>query len=119
MSKKFELLTRPRMRALAPNEVLQEHGIKYEKLQNGDGRFTISIRADGARIHRVIGLESHGVTREDAEKVISQLKTDATHDRLGLPKARKRHLTFEECAMTYLQKLKESDGKNIEKKNHI
>lgn len=116
MSKKFELLTRPNMRALAPKKVLQEHGIKYEKLPNGDGRFTVSIRVDGKRIHRVVGLESHGISREDAEKVIGQLKTDATHDRLGLPKARKRHLSFEECALEYLQRLKDSDGKNIYKK---
>lgn len=116
MSKRFELLTRPRMRALAPGKALSEHGIKYEKLPNGDSRFTVAFRADGKRIHRVVGLESHGITREDAEKVVAQIKTDASHDRLNLPKARKRHMTFEECASIYIQRLKESDGKNIEKK---
>ncbi len=116
MAKKYELLTRPALRALAPGQSISEHGIKYEKLANGDGRFLVAFRADGRRIHRVVGLESHGTTREDAEQAIAQIKTDASHDRLGLPKSRKRHLTFRECSDLYLKMLAASDGKNILKK---
>lgn len=42
-----------RLRALAPGETLSEHEIKYEKLADGDGRFSVAFRADSQRIHRV------------------------------------------------------------------
>jgi integrase len=117
MSKRFELLTRPAMRALAPGQAITEHGIKFERLRNGDGRFTVAFRADGRRILRVVGVESEGVTRSTCEELIAQIKTDARADRLNLPKARKRHMNFEEAANIYIQRLKDSDGKNIAKKD--
>lgn len=117
MTKRFELLTRPAMRALMPGQVITEHGIRFERLPDGDGRFSVAFRADGKRIHRVLGKESEGVTRSHAEKLIEQLKTEARTDRLNLPQGRKRAMDFEEAATVYLQRLKESDGKNIAKKD--
>ena len=120
MTKRFELLTRPKMRALGLNQAITEHGIKYERLPSGDGRFSVEFRADGKRIHRTVGLESEGVTRSEAEAVIEQVRTDARSDRLNLPAGRKRKLGFEEATATYLQRLKDSDGKNVVKKeSHI
>jgi integrase len=116
MSKKFDVLTRPNMRKLEPGQRLQEHGIIFERLLNGDGRFIVNIRVDTKRIHRTVGLESEGVTRESAEKFVEQARTDARHERLSLPKGRKTILGFEEASQKYIARLRESDGKDIDKK---
>jgi len=70
MVARFTRLTRPAMRKLAPGRRLHQHGIAYEKLPNGDGRFLVNVMVDGQRVHRVVGLESAGVTREKAEQLI-------------------------------------------------
>ena len=116
MTIKFQKLTRTNMRALIENQNISEHGIVFERLTNGDGRFLINIMVDGKRVHRVLGKESEGVTRQQAEEFIAKMRTDARHDRLNLPKGRKLTLSFEEAAEKYLEKLKEEDGKNISKK---
>ena len=41
------------------------------------GRYTISVMVDGRRIHRVVGKESEGVTRLEAEELIAKLRTDS------------------------------------------
>jgi hypothetical protein len=69
-----------------PGEKLTEHGITFERLPKGDGRYTINIMLDGVRVHRVIGKESDGVTREQAENFIEQTRTDARKGRLNLPR---------------------------------
>lgn len=66
------------------------------------------------RIHRLIGRESEGVTRQQAEDYIAQVRTDARRQRLELPQGRKTPLSFEEVANRYIQRLPESDGKNID-----
>ena len=104
------------MRALIENQTISEHGIIFERLKNGDGRFLINIMVDGKRVHRVLGKESEGVTRQQAEEFVEKLRTDARHDRLNLPKGRKLTLSFEEAAEKYPEKLKEEGGKNILKK---
>lgn len=116
MTIKFQKLTRTTMRALTENQTISEHGITFERLKNGDGRFLINIMVDGKRVHRVLGKESEGVTRQQAEEFIAMMRTDARHDRLNLPKGRKLTLCFEEAAENYLEKLKEEGGKNISKK---
>lgn len=68
---------------------------------------------DGQRIHRVVGRESDGVTRTQAEEFIEKVRTDARHDRLALPKGRKVALSFKDAGIKYMQKLRESDGKNL------
>ncbi len=118
MAKKFDKLTRPAMRALQPGQELNEHGIRYTKLKTGDARFTVDIKVDGRRIHRVIGLESEGVTRQQAEEFIEQTRTESRQDRLNLPKGRKVSLNFKKAADDYLERLKQSGGEDIKSKTH-
>jgi integrase len=110
---KFKLLTRPTMRKLEEGFTLHEHGIIFERLSNGDGRFTINVMVDGERIHRVLGRESEGVTREQAENFIQTVRSEARQGRLNLPKSRKLTLSFRNAAEQYIRKLIESDGKDI------
>ena len=116
MAKTFTKLTRPSMRKLKTGEKLTEHGITFERLQDGDGRFTVNIMVDGQRIHRTVGRESDGTTRTQAEDFISSARSDAKHDRLTLPKGRKVALSFRQAAKKYLSRLKEEGGKDITKK---
>jgi integrase len=117
MAIKFEKLTRPNLRKLAVGEKIEEHGIYFERLASGDGRFTINIMVDGQRIHRVVGKESEGVTRQQAEDLISNFRTDARHGRLNLPKGRKTAFSFKEAAEKYLKKLTEEGGNDLTKKS--
>ena len=94
MAKTFEKLTRPSMRRLSLSQKITEHGISFARTKNGDGVFTINVMVDGRRIHRVIGRESEGVTRTQAEDFIAQVRTEARQDRLGLPQGRKIVLNF-------------------------
>jgi integrase len=116
MALKFEKLTRPKVRKLQGGQKIMEHGITFERFVNGDGRYTINIMVDGQRIHRVIGRESEGVTRKQAEDFIEQIKTDARKGRLNLPKGRKTILGFRQAVEKYLAKLKEEGGSDIFKK---
>jgi len=116
MALKFNKLTRINIRKVQPCEKLQEHGISFERLQNGDGRYTVNIMVDGIRVHRVIGTESEGVTRKQAEDFIEQVRTDARKERLNLPKGRKVVVGFREAAEKYLKKLEKEGGKDIKKK---
>jgi hypothetical protein len=93
---KFTKLTRNNMRKLLPNETINENGIIFERLVNSDGRFSVNIMVDGQRVHRIIGKESDGTTRTQAEELIAKLRTDARHGRLNLPKGRKLAFSFTE-----------------------
>ncbi|WP_241656621.1 tyrosine-type recombinase/integrase [Sphingomonas oligophenolica] len=68
---------------------------------------------DGHRIHRVVGRESEGVTREQAERAIESFRTKAREGRLDLPQGRKAHQSFADAADEYIKRLEESDGKNV------
>jgi hypothetical protein len=81
-----------------PATTLNEHGITFERQANGDGVFTVNFMVDGQRIHRVIGRESDGTTRTQAEEFIDKARQDAKAGRLNLPKGRKLALTFSEAA---------------------
>ncbi len=116
MSRKFFKLKRVSMRKLELGSALSEHGITFDRLPDGDGRFTVNIMVDGQRIHRVIGRESERVTRQQAEDYIESVRTDARHGRLNLPKGRKLTLGFRQAAIKYLEKLEEEGGKDIPKK---
>lgn len=118
MAIKFSKITRVNQRNLIAGEKLEEHGITFEKLKNGDSRYIINIMVDGQRIHRVVGKESEGVTRLQAEELIAKFRTDARHGRLNLPKGRKLQFTFAEAAKKYLQKLEEEGGKDIAAKTY-
>ena len=50
MAKTFTKLTRPAMRKLANGDKLNEHGITFERLANGDGVFTVvALAVNGMR----------------------------------------------------------------------
>jgi len=112
MALRFSRLDRPAIRRLKLGEKIIEHGIIAERLADGDLRYSVNVMVDGKRIHRVIGKETDGVTRTQAEEFIEQVRTDARSDRLSLPKRRKLQLTFTAAADLYLKKLKEIDGKD-------
>lgn len=116
MSIKFTKITRANQRNMKAGDKLDEHGITFERLSNGDGRYKINIMVDGQRIHRVVGKESEGVTRLQAEELIATYRTDARHGRLNLPKGRKLQFTFAEAAKKYLAKLAEEGGRDIKAK---
>lgn len=118
MASRFVKLTRAAMRALPAKQRICEHGIVYEKLPSGDGRFYVNLMIDGQRIFRSAGQESAGVTREQVEKLVEQLRSDARHERLNLPKGRKLRLTFKAAAKDYLAKLEESGGLDLQKKRY-
>lgn len=112
MALQFNRLTRLAIRKLTPGEQIAEHGITFERLAQGDGRYTVNVMIDGQRVHRVIGKESAGVTRTQAEDFIETARTDTRTGRLNLPKGRKLALGFREAAAQYLQKLEEEGGKD-------
>lgn len=77
------------MRKLTAGQALAEHGIHFERLADGDGRYIVNIMVDAQRIHRVIGKESDGTKRTQAEEFIAKAKQDAKAGRLNLLKGRK------------------------------
>lgn len=118
MALKFTRLTRPAVRALKSGERINEHGIVAERQRNGDCRYSINIMVDRQRIHRVIGKESEGVTREQAERTIEAIRTKSREDRLDLPTGRKTHRTFSEAAQEYLSRIEHhpKHGRNLRRK---
>lgn len=113
---KFQRLTRIAARRLEPGQRLAEHGIEFERLANGDGRYSVNVMVDRVRVHRVVGLESDGVTRTQAEELVSRLRTEAREQRLNLPKGRKVALGFARAATAYLERLEAARGNNLDKK---
>ena len=118
MSKTFIKLTRPAMRKLAAGDKFNEHGITFARQANSDGVFSVNVMVDGQRIHRVIGRESDGTTRTQAEEFIDKARQDAKAGRLNLPKGRKLALTFSDAASQYLAKLVQEDGKDLPMKGY-
>jgi integrase len=120
MALKFNRLTRPAIRGLEVGDRIAEHGITAERLGNGDVSYSIGIMVDGQRIHRVVGRESEGVTREQAERLIEKFRTDARAGRLDLPQGRKLHRSFAEAGEEYLTRLEDTDGKDMaNKRRHL
>lgn len=116
MTLQFKKLTRLAVRRLKPGETIKEHGITFDRVEHGDGRFTVRFMVDGILVHRVVGKESEGVTRKQAEDYIENAKADARAGRLNLPKGRKLALGFRDAAKQYLARLKEEGGKDIKMK---
>ena len=114
MAIRFSNLTRPNIRRLKPGDRITEHGISAECLSDFDIRYSVNVMVDGHRIHRVIGRESDGTTRSQAEDFIQKARTDARDGRLSLPKGRKTQLSFSAAAAIYLRKLEEVGGKDYE-----
>lgn len=112
-------LARLSLRKLLPGQKVSEQGVAFERLANGDGRWSFNIMVDGVRIHRTVGVESDGVTREYVLAVIEKLRTEAREGRLGLPKGRKVGFTFTVAANLYLEELARSGGKDLTNKQTI
>lgn len=120
MATSFSRLRRAQIRALSVNNKVTERGISARKLSNGDVRWSVNIMVDGKRIHRVVGLESEGVTRSQAEQFIEKTRSAARENRLSLPKGRKLSLTFDTAADIYLSKLREISGKDyVNNEQHL
>ena len=73
---------------------------------------------DGKRIHRVVGKESRGTTRTQAEDYINKLYNEAKEDRLNLPKGRKNSLNFSQAFNQYIEVIEQTNGKDIRNKKH-
>jgi len=116
MARKFSRLTRTAIRGLTAPSEISEHGVTFKRLANGDGRYSINVMVDGVRIHRVVGFESDGATRSQAETFIESARTDSRTDRLSLPRGRKTALRFDQAAQQYLKRLKDSGGKGLREK---
>jgi integrase len=113
MALRFSILDRPSIRRLKVGEKITEHGITAERLAAGDLSYSVNVMVDGARIHRVIGRESEGVTRTQCEEFIERSKSEARAGRLSLPRGRKLAITFGAAADNYIKRLEEGAGKNI------
>jgi integrase len=113
MTTRFLRLDRAAIRKLNRGKRITEHGITIERLADGDLRYSVNIMVDGNRVHRVIGRESEGVTRTQAEAFIEHARTDARANRLNLPKGRKLALTFNIAAVDYIERLDQENGKNL------
>src|SRR5262245_49398899 len=116
MTKRFRRLDRFAMRALLPGQSITEYGITFRRELSGDGVYSVNIMVDRRCIHRVIGREPEGSTRQQAEDFIAQSRADARRDRLDLPEARKTPLGFREAAARYVERLEHEGGKNIKAK---
>ena len=77
MAASFSRLDRLAIRKLPPGNSITERGITAEKLLNGDVRYSVNVMVDGQRIHRVLGRETEGVTRTQAEEFIAMVRTNA------------------------------------------
>ncbi|MFC3175038.1 tyrosine-type recombinase/integrase [Novosphingobium bradum] len=122
MARKFTRLTRPALRILKPGQSVTEHGIVVQRLASGDLRYSINVMVDGQRIHRIVGRESEGVTREQAERAIESLRTKALEGRLDLPTGRKVQRSIAAAAEEYLTQIEHHPkfGRNIgPKRRHL
>ena len=68
------------------------------------------------RIHRVIGRESEGMTLTLAKANVEKLLTEARENRSQLPKGRKIEQSIGEALKSYLKRLEETGGQNLDKK---
>jgi integrase len=120
MTLRFTKLDRPSIRRLDSGERITEHGITAERLRDGDVRYSVNVMVDGERVHRVVGRESDGTTRTQAEELIERVRTEAREGRLSLPKGRKTPLTFAKAAKVYLDGEKEVGAKDlVSKEGHL
>lgn len=110
----FLKLTRSSQRALKAGESISEHGITYTRLSNGDGRWSINVMVNRRRHHQVVGLESEGYTRTQAEDVIATLKASKRTAAHGVQGSRQTAaLTVSQAADDYLAYLRTHDGRDV------
>lgn len=109
-------LTRQKTRRLAIGESLTQKGVTYTRLAN-DGRWSINVMVNRVRHHQVVGLESEGYTRTQAEDVIAGLKAKKRESEHGVaaPKHQTR-LTITKGVADYLDYLRSHGGRDLESK---
>ncbi len=113
----FAKLTRPGMRGLKAGESLSEHGITFTRLASGDGRWSVNVMVARQRHHQVVGLESEGYTRTQAEDLVATLKAakrSAAHGVQGSKAPFSQ--TLAAAADEYLVYLRKHDGKDLKAK---
>lgn len=110
----FTKLTRPGVRGLKTGQSISEHGITFTRLTNGDGRWSVNVMINRVRHHQVVGTESEGFTRTQAEELIARLKAGKRERAHGVRKA--KAVTFRDAGKLYLAHLEATGGKEIDKK---
>lgn len=110
----FSKLTRPRLRALEAGESISEHGITFTRLASGDGRWSVNVMVNRVRHHQVVGTESEGFTRTQAEELIARLKAGKRERAHGIRKA--RAVSVREAGRLYLEHLVATGGRDVVKK---
>lgn len=109
-------LSRSNVRKLKPGESISENGVVYERTAT-DGRWAVNVMVAGQRIHKLIGFESQGYTRQQAEDYIATLKASKHERAHGVVAPRNRKsFTIATAVPDYLQYLREHDGKDIDNK---
>ncbi|MEA9796211.1 tyrosine-type recombinase/integrase [Xanthomonas campestris pv. raphani] len=110
----FAKLTRSGMRGLKAGQSLSEHGITYTRTSSGDGRWSVNVMVNRRRHHQVVGLESEGYTRTQAEDVVASLraaKRSAAHGVAGSRQGRPQSIA--QAADDYLAYLMTHDGRDL------
>lgn len=106
-------MNRARLRKLKPGQRVSEDGVEYERLEK-DGRWLINVQVNRQRIHRVVGLESQGYTRTQAEELIQQLKATKHQRAHGVVASRNRKAySIATAVPDYLEYLREHGGKDL------
>ncbi len=118
MSRKYSKLTALNLRKLLAGQFLYENGLEYRKLKSGDGAWYGKTTINSKTIRELLGKDSEGFTLTKAEAALGQLVTEARNGRLKT--AKQRRLTFAKAADDYLERLQQTDGKNLHsKKQHL
>lgn len=113
----YAKLTRSSLRGLQPGQSISEHGITYTRLAGGDGRWTVNVMVNRRRHHQVVGLESEGYTRTQAEDLVATLKAAKRTDAHGVTGSRRpASMTIRQAADEYLTYLALHNGKDIQAK---
>jgi integrase len=108
---------RDAIRALLPGQTLTVDGVEIQRRPDGDLRYLINAVVDNRRIHRVVGYQSQGMNFHQARDHVERLRIEAREHRLAVPpKGHKQPVTLRAAAALYIARLKETNGKNIAKK---
>ena len=113
---RFHKLTQAVIKRLAPGESITEHGIKFERMLDGDGRWWISARSDGQRYHFVVGKTSEGYTRKQADDILHELKARKREQAHGHAPPGRKKVKFKDAAKAYVEHQQKHGGKDLKHK---
>ncbi len=100
-------LTRTALRELRIGQRISQGGITAERTAAAI-HISVNAMVDGQRIHRR-GFASLA----ECQEFLDQARADARRGRLNLPQGRKLALTFGRAAQEYIERLEQSEGKNL------